>query len=26
VHVMHDGGETVYEVPAGSYAFEATLK
>jgi alpha-L-rhamnosidase len=26
VHVTHDGGETVYEVPAGSYAFEATLK
>jgi alpha-L-rhamnosidase len=26
VHVMHDGGETVYEVPAGTYQFEAMLK
>jgi alpha-L-rhamnosidase len=26
VHVVHEGGETVYEVPAGSYAFEAMLK
>jgi alpha-L-rhamnosidase len=26
VHVVHEGGETMYEVPAGSYAFEATLK
>jgi alpha-L-rhamnosidase len=26
VHVVHDGGETVYEVPAGSYSFEAMMK
>jgi alpha-L-rhamnosidase len=26
VHMMHEGGETVYEVPAGNYAFEATMK
>jgi alpha-L-rhamnosidase len=26
VHIAHEGGETMYEVPAGSYAFEATLK
>jgi len=26
VHAVHDGGETVYEIPAGSYSFEATLK
>jgi hypothetical protein len=26
VHAVHEGGETMYEVPAGSYAFEATLQ
>ncbi len=26
VHVVHEGGETVYEVPAGTYSFEAALK
>jgi alpha-L-rhamnosidase len=26
VHVVHEGGESVYEVPAGTYAFEATLQ
>jgi alpha-L-rhamnosidase len=26
VHAVHDGGETVYKIPAGSYSFEATLK
>ena len=26
VHVVHDGGDTVYEIPAGSYSFEAALQ
>jgi alpha-L-rhamnosidase len=25
VHTVHEGGETVYEVPAGSYVFEAAV-
>ena len=24
--LMHEGGETMYEIPAGSYAFEAAVK
>jgi len=26
VHTTHDNGETTYEIPAGSYTFEASLR